>query len=753
MWLIENNTFISDEYLQAQKDMSSWRKDGNLTIILGNGPTRSATYLNSLRQNQDSKDVGWENAVRNAAKHSKIDEKFLFGNQNLLALAQAIFEKMGEKKARKLLVDQLGSELLKPLRSTFIHDLIVKLSPSAIVTTNYDLQIERAFTENNQDWFSLVRNVGTLPDHSGIPIFKMHGTLSPDLNWQNNYFYTSAHYHSHPEESIVIFESDYDDCLKELQSKNESLLFRALENPCLIIGKSFAWQDLSFLYALRFTRKKRDRRAYLITPSLSTEEKLNLHNLGITPLVINLPSSKEDGHFYVGFVKAMLELFPEYQKTYQKGIMGFAHENNLIRAPHIVALGLAAYNLMGRIRYGGSMGNSTNPQYILPSTGRRSLRLEAKGYAGGSALTALGIFATLDWEKKFQPSIISPIGQDIYRQVILDFCEKNCIDVDGLSDTAANTWQSTVLIHESETHDKRKYPGQRIFLDRDYEGDITLSKEVEAQFEAQLDHKQPNLKLVYFDKFLALPYPFNPNDMEREGLLMKNEHLLEEIVSYRKDVDILYETGGGGSIGLVVEKRLGKYINIFTAGFPFFVRHILSDNTRKANAGLKRFSRDDDWFKAEFEEETRAIEDIFNILDISPYKNHDSWFTPPQDWIDGGNERTGREHSRRWMIVTLHHYGAFVVDLNAGIAHYCPTPFDPERTENTAGAGDAFRGAFCYALLQLDPKFSQDNQSERNLLLACTNFANKIAFEKCGIYDMNEAYQKMGELSKKYLPV
>jgi sugar/nucleoside kinase (ribokinase family) len=581
----------------------------------------------------------------------------------------------------------------------------------------------------------------------------MHGTLSPDTDFKNRYIYPSPDFERQPENSIVISESDYDECLKELKDIPESPLLKTLENPCLIIGKSFTWQDLSFLYALRATREKRNKRAYMITPSLALDEELNLENLGIQPLVINMPvpSMREDGHFYVGFVKALLELFPKYREIYNQQIVDFAYEQNLIRAPHFVTLGLAAHNTLGRMQYFGDIGDRKNPKYILPSEGRRNLRLEAKDYAGGPALTALGVFASLDWEKKYQPSIISTVGNDIYKQVVLDFCKQFRIDVDGLSETASNTWQSTVLIHESRTHDKKIYPGQRIFLDRGFEKPLFLSKGVEEQFEAQLDHTQPNLRLVYFDKFLALPYPFNPDEMNREGLLMKNEYLLEEIITDREDVDILYETGGGGSQRLIVEKRLGKYINIFTAGFPFFVRNILSHSTRKAHRGLDRFSQDD-WFQAEFGEETLAIERIFEILKVTPFEERKSWFVPPSDWIVAGKERVGRKHNRRWLVVTLHHYGALAIDLNAEKAWYCSIPFDAQQTQNTAGAGDVFRGAFCYALLRFGENSQKNNTFEDTLLLNCTKFANKIAFEKCAVYDMNDAYQMMGSFSKKYLP-
>lgn len=770
MWLINDRVFLNEgnnnRILKAQDDLSKARQNKALTLVLGNGPSQSAVFLDALANKKEPSDVGWASAIIRAASSAGVPKEYISKEYNLLALAQAIFRQVGNIDAsRRMILKELRNEFRRSIGSTPIHKLLIDLAPSHIVTTNYDLQIERAFEEKNKPWCALVGNVqDELPEQLST-IFKMHGTLEPDEKCRDKYRYMNPTWNASPERSVVISETDYDNCLYELMgtSKNvqKSPLFNALRETCLIIGKSMTWQDLSFLYALRETYDARTANpSYILCTSLTKEENLNLHNLKIEPLLINMPSNPKSGHYYVGVVKALIKLFPEIQEAYQDEIENFVYEYDLLRAPHFVAVGLSAHNTTGHMKYAGAGGESKQ-QNSLPKEGRRNLRFEAEEHAGGSALTTLGIFSALDYRNIYSKSLISVTGKrekdiygktekDIFNETVFEFCKSYDIDIDGVSDTASNTWRSVVVIHDSKTHSGSRYPGQRIFLDQGFKEPLVLSPQTLDQLKAQLNPTQHKLRLVYFDKFLALPYPFDPEDKEKKGPLMEHRDVLRNLASQREDVDILYETGGGGSLALVVEKEFKQDINILTAAFPFFARNVLPEEWRGLGPGMEKFNKDK-WWQTKFKDETRAIEELLKKVGCTPEGDYTERFTAPKEWVEGGSKWAAREHPRRWMIVTLHHFGALAVDLSSCEAVY--TPCQPigdvkEEIKSTSGAGDAFRGAFCYKLLECTANHSNHINKGINLLQACTQFAVNMATAKCLKLKLNDALAHLKELSK-----
>ncbi|MFC1968536.1 PfkB family carbohydrate kinase [Chloroflexota bacterium] len=482
-----------------------------------------------------------------------------------------------------------------------------------------------------------------------------------------------------------------------------------------------------------------------------------MHNLQIEPLLINMPSNPESGHYFVGVAKALFHLFPEVGNLYEGEINDFARKYDLFRAPHFVALGLSAHNTTGRVVYAGA-GGEREQQNSLPKPGRRNLRFLASEHAGGSALTTLGVFAALDWQNVFSRSMISVTGKrekdiygkvekDIFSETIFKFCESYGIDVDGVADTASNTWRSVVLIHEIETHSSVRYPGQRIFLDQGFEDNLTFSPQTVEQLKAQLNPAQQNLRLIYFDKFLAQPYPFDPEDKDAKGLLMEYRDVLVNLSSEREDVDILYETGGGGSFGLVVEKEFCHDINILTASFPFFFRYVLPPEWRKLSSGMDNFDKEQ-WWQAEFQDETLAIEELLKQVGVTPGGDSPERFLAPHEWIQGGNQWVRRAHIRRWMVVTLHHFGALVIDLSNREAVYIPASHYPD-VSSTSGAGDTFRGAFCYQLLRCIDSHDHYIDQRTTPMQCCTQFAVAMATEKCRKLKLSDGLGHLRELSKR----
>ena len=76
------------------------------------------------------------------------------------------------------------------------------------------------------------------------------------------------------------------------------------------------------------------------------------------------------------------------------------------------------------------------------------------------------------------------------------------------------------------------------------------------------------------------------------------------------------------------------------------------------------------------------------------------------------------------------------------------TGIKKEEIQNTAGAGDTFRGAFLFALLQsaatMGAAGPNSHGDPRRRLERCTAFAVRCAAERCRTYKMTEALDLFG---------
>lgn len=758
MWQIHEKPFITDKDIveKARNTLREALAHKMLTLVVGNGPTRSATLLDPRPGVLGDLDTGWEAAVQRVARNAGVPGRLRQDkNVNLLALAQAVLKK--RRRGRELLIDAFKAELERPIKPTLIHEMIAVLAPHFIVTTNYDLQIERVLEKRGLDWQALVRET-SMPENvrkRAILVIKMHGSLNPDHDLASNYFSSHPKWKETPRDSIVIAESDYYECMHGLrnsamESPRKNLLFDALEKVTLVVGKSVPWQDLSFLYALKETSKARNYApAYLLAPSLSQEEELNLYIRGVTPLVMNMPSTLKGECFYVGLIMSLAHLCMDPGNRFEKEVLEFAKDNGLLRRPTFIALGLASHNTTGRPLYTRSIARSSH-QYKLPKPGRRNLVYDAYDHPGGSALVACAVFSSLDWEGSYPRSLISVIGNDIYRPEVIGFCEQKEIDVDAIEATASETWSSTVVVHDAPDGDGIMHPGQRIFLDRGYRKKLIFGQKAIRQLRSQL--AQSDLRLLYFDKFLALSYRYNRKGESGKGLLMDHKEVLDEISKTRKEVDILYETGGTGSPRLTtsgeltVESVFANNINILTAGFPFFVKNVLPNEYRR-KVGQKMVAFDEkDFSDTEFFEERNAITDLLKTLNVTREEKAPQHFKAPREIIEGGRKWVQRDHPRIWLVVTLHDLGAITIDLENSQGVYIPAITIPKKIKNTAGAGDAFRGAFCYALL----KCRELSYKPKTMMTEVTRFAVTMATRKCEQFQLEQALKYLREQSHWY---
>lgn len=745
MWLIEKQCFINQgsEITSAVKALNIARSKQELTLVIGNGPSLSATWLHG----QD--ELSWAKVVQDAARKANVDMSLINSNQNNLALAQAVLVRgMDQNQSativRGKLVSQLHQAFRQDLPLTAIDKILTALNPFNIVTTNYDFQLERAFGKCGKCWKVLVRHDQERSSHDKSTwIHKMHGSFAPPAELATNYVFSPNFPPSQEDESIVITESDYDICYRELGIPDQrASLMAALSKTCFILGKSLDAQDISFMYALRKTRQARKQAFMLFLGDPSAADMLNAYNLGITPLIVNMPRARTSGHYYFAMVAALSEIFSDLRSFFDEAKLDSRY-SKLIGGPHVVAIGLASRNITGVTMY--------NQQPIIPPSGRRNLQYSSvEEHIGGSALTPLMVLSYLNKEYIYRLSVVSAIGgdKDYYSSQILKAAGDLHIDTDAVSMNQEVSWHSTVLVHTSKLKDNSEYPGQRIFLDRGYKGRVTLEAAEVVQLHAQL--RQEELKLVYLDKFLAAQHP--PPGKEEElkpeqyGILLQKDNLelLDNVIAKRPRVEIMYETGGGGSPFQYVEKALSKRINIFTSGFPFFANVVLHKLGHSLPASLTAFSPGQQWWLADFAEEAQAIEGMLSeALKLDGYSTMSNtcrlWsFDVSDDLLRevsfwAGREATNGNWRRRWFVTTLHHFGALGVDIVHRKGWYCRPPFsDNVKIVNTSGAGDSFRGALMYAILCSE-------RTNENTLAHALMFSTAVATERCKFFLISEA--------------
>lgn len=713
MWLFdeEGERFTSNEKEvgDAAALLQQSQTNRELTLVVGNGISQSAAWLHKVRkQNDSAQDVSWEGVVKRAAEENHVPRELVADKPNNLALAQAVIiagEKAGKDitKVRHDLLSNLNRAFNQDIDPTSIDKMLVALAPRDIVTTNYDFQLERAFHRlSGGCWTAFVRRVQKHPRDKGSTwIHKMHGSFNPQkgtfgktplTDVLQNYRFAEPFPENDAEASIVITESDYDGCYQEIGKANveKSALMLALSRTCLIIGKSLDAQDLSFMYALRKTRPARQRNGQhafmLFNEPLTPSDRLNLYNLDIKPLVMNLPRARASGHYYFGLAYALARLFPALRGLFEEAMKepnaGFA---DLVRGPAVIAIGLVSGISTRQVGYQG--------QNLLPPPGRRNLRYsDVEEHVGGSAMTPLMILSALDKKKKHRLSMVSAIGKepDTYRDEILRFCKERDIDTEAVSCNQDKTWHSEVFVHTSRLADGSPYSGQRIFLDQGLNGPLHLEAQEAKQLHAQLMHS--GLRLIYLDKFMAAQYPppLREDDFNEKhlGPLLQPENLsvLNKAIANRPAIDIVYETGGGGSPFQHVEERLADYVNVFTSGFPFFASVVLHKLESDLPASLKVFDPAAKWWEADFAQEAEATEAMVAKLAgraATVPGNRRVWRCEvPSELLRQAGRWTGRTAvtNRRWFIVTLHHFGAFGIDLVNEIGWYCRNPSDGRRS-------------------------------------------------------------------------
>lgn len=242
-----DNTIIS--YIKALQAAS---KENRLVIFAGAGT---------------SVDAGiplWSNFVNELSKVLPNDVKDNANGDNL-QLAELYREVSDDKDY----YDGIESVLLKNAKApNSIHDAILALNPSHIITTNYDTLFEDAALKNNRQYFVVATDDDLPRNHGEKLIVKMHG----DLKHHN----------------IILTENDYYDYARKFPLIRSFVISQFVSKVILFVGFSFNDPNLKFiLREIKSELGNNMQHVYLLTSdTITTIENNYQFNKGINVLSI-----------------------------------------------------------------------------------------------------------------------------------------------------------------------------------------------------------------------------------------------------------------------------------------------------------------------------------------------------------------------------------------------------------------------------------------------------------------------------------
>jgi tetratricopeptide (TPR) repeat protein len=197
-------------------------REGRVVLILGAGAARGAVHPDGL-----SPPNGQQLADQLAAK-------FLGPKYVGRALEQVASLAISE--ANLVSVQEFIANIFRPFKPATFHKLIPTFVWSAIATTNYDLIVERAYTEVSdrcQELATFIKNgqhvEDSIRDPSHVMFLKLHGCISTTTDPHLPMILTPEQYITHRENRSRLFDR---------------LISLAYERPLLFAGHSMADSDL-----------------------------------------------------------------------------------------------------------------------------------------------------------------------------------------------------------------------------------------------------------------------------------------------------------------------------------------------------------------------------------------------------------------------------------------------------------------------------------------------------------------------------
>lgn len=156
-----------------------------------------------------------------------------------------------------------------------IHDGILELNPTCIITTNYDTLLEEAALKNNQQFWVVSKDSDLPKNHGERLLIKMHGDLD--------------------NENIVLTENDYYDYSRNFPLIRSYVVSQFASKVVVFIG--FSLSDINLKYILREIQSElgsKMQKAFLLTQDLpSWIEMNNLKERGVNVLSITQATAQD----------------------------------------------------------------------------------------------------------------------------------------------------------------------------------------------------------------------------------------------------------------------------------------------------------------------------------------------------------------------------------------------------------------------------------------------------------------------------
>nr|WP_245416165.1 SIR2 family protein [Microvirga sp. 17 mud 1-3] len=172
----------------------------------------------------------WQTLIAHIAQELQIDEADLTETEvNHLTLAEFYRLKKGRIGPLRSWMDRAWTLPEENLRNSRVHALICELDFPIIYTTNFDRNLETAFTLHGKSFVKIVNAKDIADVREGVPqIVKYHGDFDDD-------------------DSIVITETDYLDRLSFESPLDIKFRADALGKTILFVGYSLSDLNIRFL--------------------------------------------------------------------------------------------------------------------------------------------------------------------------------------------------------------------------------------------------------------------------------------------------------------------------------------------------------------------------------------------------------------------------------------------------------------------------------------------------------------------------
>lgn len=216
---------MNDEYIKFLAQEA--RKD-KLVIFVGAGVSKNSGLPN------------WNRLIDEFAEYLEIETKENYSTDETLNIPQIFYNKFGKIKYYEILKDVFDKKLFHHE----IHDILKKLDPNHIITTNYDDLIETKLNEDKIEYDVISKEEDLAHSQRNKMIIKMHGDLK--------------------NKNIVLKKDDYDNYEEKFPLITTYIKSLFTTNTVLFIGYSL--NDINVQLIMKWIKEilKEDfRRVYL----------------------------------------------------------------------------------------------------------------------------------------------------------------------------------------------------------------------------------------------------------------------------------------------------------------------------------------------------------------------------------------------------------------------------------------------------------------------------------------------------------